>query len=371
MISKPVGKSALFMIAVSVSSMLAQSTSSHGSHSAYPGAVFVMTNNVDSNQILRFGRKADGTLVSLGSTFTGGRGSGGAIDPLGSQNSLLLTPDSGFLLAVNSASGSLSSFAVEGANIELVDVQSTGGSAPNAIAQWNNLVYVLNVAGNSSIVGFHLEDGHLKRIASSTRYLSTALSGGSSINFTLDGKFLLATERLTGQIDAYPVNTDGTLGTAVVTKYPGIFDLAVSAGGTVVAVGSPTITNSIVNSDGSLTLTSAPTLAGGGACWVVVTPNGAFAYASNPGGSLIDGYSVLSSGILTPVGSGNVGVTSSNAKPLDLAISFDGKFLYSDNAGNGSIAIWGINADGTLTAQTPFALPAVDAAAGFNGIAAY
>ena len=36
-------------------------------------------------------------LVSLGSASTGGRGSGGNLDPLGSQNSLLLSQDGGFL----------------------------------------------------------------------------------------------------------------------------------------------------------------------------------------------------------------------------------------------------------------------------------
>ncbi len=170
-----------------------------------------MTNNDTSNQILRFGREKTGALVFVGSSHTGGRGSGGTIDPLGSQNSLLLTQDEGFLLAVNSASGTISSFRVNGSSLELADVEPSGGSAPNALAQWGDLVYVLNVAGNSNVVGFRLEDGNLRRIPKALSYLSTALSGGSSVNFTPDGKFLLATERVTGKIDVFPVNTDGTL----------------------------------------------------------------------------------------------------------------------------------------------------------------
>jgi 6-phosphogluconolactonase len=369
--SKSTVSSAALLVALSASSVFGETSANRNSHDPYPGAVFVMTNSVEGNQILRFGRQANGTLISLGSTPTDGRGSGGNVDPLGSQNSLMLSQDGGFLLAVNSASGTISSFQVDGANLQLVDKKSTGGSAPNAIAQRDNLVYVLNQAGNSSVVGFRFEDGQLSRIPSAISYLSTAISGGSSLTFTQDGKFLLATEKTTGQIDAFPINADGTMGSAVVTKYAGIFDLAVTASGAVVAVGSPTMTSSIVNPDGTLTELSSPTIPGGGTCWVVVTPNGAFAYASNPGGSLIDGYSIAGSGVLSPIGTGNVGTTIAGAKPLDLAVTYDGKFLYSNNAANGSVGIWTINADGTLTAQTPVSLPVADANAGFNGIAAY
>ena len=60
------------------------------------------------------------------------------------------------------------------------------------------------------------------------------------------------------------------------------------------------------------------------------------------------------------------------SKALDLAVSADGKYLYSTNAGNGSVGIWTINqTSGALTAQTFVTLPASDASAGFNGIAAY
>jgi len=364
---KSICKSAALLMAISTSALLAESTN----RSSYAGAVFVMTNNNDANQILRFGRQANGALVPLGSTATGGRGSGGNVDPLGSQNSLLLTQDAGFLLAVNSASGTLSSFEVQGANLKLVEVKASGGSAPNAIAQWGDLVYVLNTAGNSNVVGFHLEDGRLIRIPNGTSYLSSSISGGSSLAFTPDGKFLLAAERATNKIDAFPVNTDGTLGKAVVNNYPGIFDLAITSGGIVLSAGGPTIGASIVNANGAITVLSDPTLLGGGACWVVTTPNGAFAYASNPGGSLIDGYSVSGSGVLTAIGNGNVGTTASTAKPLDLAVSFDGEYLYSNNGGDGSVGIWTIKADGTLTAQTPVVLPTADASAGLNGIAAY
>ena len=58
------------------------------------GAVFVMTNNADQNQVIAFERNADGTLGDSISYDTHGRGSGDTTDPLESQGSLTLSQDS-------------------------------------------------------------------------------------------------------------------------------------------------------------------------------------------------------------------------------------------------------------------------------------
>src|SRR5215469_15039534 len=68
------------------------------------GAVFVMTNAAERNEIVAFRRNADGSLQEGRKFSTGGRGSGGVIDPLGSQGSLTLTLDHSLLLAVNAGS---------------------------------------------------------------------------------------------------------------------------------------------------------------------------------------------------------------------------------------------------------------------------
>jgi hypothetical protein len=362
------GKSAAVLLALSL--FASMRSNAQEKPRGYAGAVFLMTNSNSGNQILRFGRKADGTLVSVGKTDTGGNGTSGGIDPLGSQNSLLLTQDSGFLLAVNAASGTVSSFQVDGAELRLVDVESSGGGFPNAIAQWGDLVYVLNAAGNSSVVGFHLEDGKLTRIPGAVGYLSTALAGGSSVTFTAGGKVLLAAERTTGKIDSFPVNPDGTLGAATITSYPGIFDFAIAPGSEfLIAVGGPTITSNAVDDAAALTNIATTTIFSG-ACWVVVTPTG-YVYGSTGGANVIDGYSLAPSGALTAIGTGEA-ATVPNGKPLDLALSSDGNYLYSLNAGIGTIGVWTIQpTTGVLTANAPVALHAADANDGFNGIAAY
>jgi len=332
------------------------------------GAVFVMTNSNTRNEILQFARNPNGSLFQVGETPTGGNGSGGTTDPLASQNSLLLTSDSLFLLAVNAASGTISSFAVFGVFLIPTDVQSSGGAFPNAIAQWGNLVYVLNASGNSNVVGFNMENGHLVRIPNATGYLTTGLSGGSSLTFSADGKVLLVSERTTGLIDSFPVNADGTLGAATVTSSPGIFDFTTSVtNGLLITVGGPTISSTSVADNAGLTaVDNIPIFSG--ACWVIVTPKG-FVYGSTGGAGIIDGYSLSKAGVLTPIGTGDA-ASIPGAALLDLAVSSGGRFLYSLNSGNGSIGAWTINqSTGVLTAIVGAALPASNA--GYNGIAAY
>jgi 6-phosphogluconolactonase len=358
-------KSAALLVALSLTATVrsdAQETSTTS------GAVFVMTNSNTGNEILQFVRNSNGSLVSVGKTPTGGNGTGGTTDPLASQHSLLLTSDSRFLLAANSASGTISSFAVIGAFLIPTGIVSSGGGFPNALAQSGNLVYVLNASGNSNVVGFNLENGHLSRIPNATGYLTTGLSGGSSLTFSADGKVLLVSERTTGVIDSFPVNEDGALGAATVTSYPGIFDFTTSpTNGLLITVGGPTITSTSVADNGALkTVDSTPIFSG--ACWVVVTPKG-FVYASTGAPSIIDGYSLSTVGAIAAIGTGEA-ASIPGATILDLAISSDGHFLFSLNSGNGAIGAWSINqSTGVLTPNAGAVLPASNA--GFNGIAAY
>lgn len=94
-------------------------------------AVFVMTNSVEANQIIAYSRAADGSLVLRNHYATGGRGSGGTTDPLGSQGSLTLSQDRSLLFAVNAGTGNLSVFRVRGA---LVGPDRTTPTTPGGAA---------------------------------------------------------------------------------------------------------------------------------------------------------------------------------------------------------------------------------------------
>ncbi len=336
-------------------------------------AVFVMTNSATENQILSYTVQSDGSLKAYGTYATGGRGSGGTTDPLGSQGSLTLSQDHSLLFAVNAGSGKLSSFRVDGPRLELADVKPSGGAAPVAVAEHGGLVYVLNFAGNSDVVGFKVDDGALWQIAGSERYLSAANSGASSLAFSTDGKFLLVTEKLTNNIDVFPVNADGTLGTVVVTKdaSSGLFDLVVAPDSAVIALeaGNSSVTPFQIGVTGALTSLSAavPTL-GAASCWHVVTPNGLFLYTSNAGSGTISGFKLTGGGVISPIASTTVATYPTGSTNLDIAASGDSKYLYTVNTGSGMIGVLAIQSDGTL--KVIGTLPAFTAKSGANGIAA-
>src|SRR6202789_4274244 len=190
-----------------------------------PPAVFVMTNNADANQVVAFRRGANGTLEDPRSYGTDGRGSGGTVDPLSSQGSLTLSTDDAWLFAANAGSGSVSVFRVNGAQLELTDRVATEGSEPNSVAQFGSLVYVLNTAGSSSVVGFNFYNGKLVPIPNSQRFLSANGVVSGSVAFSPDGQFLIVTEQKTNNLDVFKVRSDGSLSQATITASvgPGAF----------------------------------------------------------------------------------------------------------------------------------------------------
>jgi len=344
------------------------------------GAVFVMTNAADKNEVLAFERAANGILTYSKTVDTGGRGSGGVNDPLESQGSLTLSPDHSLLLAVNAGSGTVSVFRVHGTDLDLSDRVPSGGSQPVAVTELGSLVYVLNSGGAGSVVGFQLNDGgHLKQIANSTAFLSANATGGASISLSPDGRFLLVTERLANNIDVFPVHQDGTLGPIVANPSPGpgAFSVnfapdgkaIVSETGAAGATNGSAVSSYTILANGTLAAVSQSVATFGAAnCWNAVTPNGKFVYVSNAGSSTISGFAITSTGALTPIGSTVIGSNPAGSTNLDIAVSADGLNLYTLNSGSGNIGVFAINPDGTLTnlgEDGTFAK-----FAGFNGVAA-
>ena len=87
--------------------MAAQAKSDFDAYNS-PRGVFVMTNDAEQNEVVAYDRTPYGTLQGSHRYPTGGRGSGGTVDPLGSQGSLTLSRDGSFLFATNAGSGNLS-----------------------------------------------------------------------------------------------------------------------------------------------------------------------------------------------------------------------------------------------------------------------
>lgn len=74
------------------------------------------------------------------------------------------------------------------------------------------------------------------------------------------------------------------------------------------------------------------------------------------------------SGAITPVGATVVGTNPTGSINLDIAITLDGKFLYTPNAGTGWVSTFSIQLDGTLL--NVGSIDGLNAASGLNGIAA-
>ncbi len=310
-------------------------------------AVFVMTNDANQNSVIAYPRNPDGSLGRGHKFLTGGRGSGGTVDPLASQGSLTLSNDGSLLFAVNAGSGELSVFRVFGNLLLLSDVVPCGGSEPVAVAQYGDLVYLVNAGGTNNVVGFRLNrDQKLKRIPHANYLLSTGSTGPGSITFDPNGRLLLVTEKATNKIDSFGVHADGTLGPIITTPSagPGTFAVQFAANGTalVVETGPAGGTNASAISSyaaypGNPLSVISPSVATQGAatCWLQVTPNGHYVYTANSATSTISGFSIGMDGSLTPLPGTTVATLPAGSTDLDVTVSSNGKFLYSLNTGTG------------------------------------
>jgi 6-phosphogluconolactonase (cycloisomerase 2 family) len=338
------------------------------------GAVFVMTNAADKNEVQSYVRGEDGLLHTVGSFATGGAGSGGTVDPLRSQGSLVLAQGHEFLFAVNAGSGTVSSFAVHGANLTLVDTASSGGSSPVALAYSHGLLYVLNTGGNGNVYGFAvLPNGRLRAIKNSSRPLSADDAGGSSIAFSPDRQLLVATERVTNKIDVYRVRFDGTLSEPVANASSGAVPFAAlfaPNGALTVAEASNSISSYEVLPNGTLKVLTASLPSDGMAtCWSAITPDGPYMYTSNAATSSLSGYAIGRYGALTPLPGTVVATNPAGSVNLDITIAAHGKYLYTLDTGTGSLSVFRIEHDGSL--ESLGIVAGLPAAAGLNGIAAY
>lgn len=317
------------------------------------GHVFTMTNSAGGNEILVFERMSDGTLTPAGAVATGGLGSGAG---LGSQGALVL--DGHWLLAVNAGSNSVSVFRERGGELELRDVEPSGGIMPISVTSAGRIVYVLNAGGDGNITGFRLDrHGDLTPIPGAVKPLSSGASGPAQIEFSPRGNHLIVTEKATNLLLAYPVDRHGMAGDPVITPSTGQtpFGFAFHRNRLVVSEafgGAPlasAMSSHILEGNGALSVVSAAVATNQtAACWVVITNNGKFAYTTNTGSNSISAYELGRDGSLTLIGNGIAGMTG--AGPIDMALSGNSRYVYTTNTGDGSLSVFAVNNhDGSLT----------------------
>jgi 6-phosphogluconolactonase (cycloisomerase 2 family) len=373
--------------ALALTALLAACSAVRSSPDSYEGAVYAQTNET-VNTIVAFGRKTDGTLVKLNTYATGGAGTAGklvpllekvVVDPFFSNDSLIISPDHKLLFAVNTGDGTVTSFKVNAdKTLTRVDRAPSGGKLPQSlgyngdgllyVSNVNNPKNVLNPNGDkrASISGLRVDAlGKLTPIPNSTRELSTDATQPGHVTFSPNGKQLLVIELFAKTISVYPTNADGTLGTPMLNSVPvDAFGSDFIGNNTLITVdvtpfnpGNGTASSFTLNDDGSLTPLTVGVRNGKiEPCWVSITPDGKFAFTSNLDTGTISSYR-LDQGKLSLLNADAAFKPAEGAKsaidyvtsgPVDTFITPDGKYLYQQYSGRGSVVAYQIGADGSL-----------------------
>jgi len=322
----------------------------HGS----AGALYIQTNDAAGNAVLMIPRGADGSLGVPQSVPTGGLGTGGG---LGNQGAVALAKDGRTLYVVNAGSDEISVFRVTTRGLEHAGNVASGGDMPISIALQGHLLYVLNDGAAPNVTGFQVDGlGGLHPLAGSTRPLSAAVPDAAQVGISPDGRKLVVTEKATNLIVGWDIAGTGLLVNRTLTPSSSPTPFGFDFGHRNALL----VTEAVGGAPDAGVLSSYGAGAGGwtavspsvattetAACWVVVTPNGRYAYVTNTGSASVSGYKVGPDGSLELLDAdGKTGDTG--ATPVDAATSHNGRFLYTLNAGADGISAFRIRADGSL-----------------------
>lgn len=310
--------------------------------------VYVMTNQKPHNSIIQFRRANDGSLTRVREVATGGSGTGATkVDPLGSQDSLVLSGDGHLLLAVNAGSNEVSVFKVIHDRLTLRDKVSSRGVFPNSVALFGDLVYVLNAKGSSPhINGFRLDpDGFLHAIDGARVDLPPGSAGANDIRFAEDGTKLLISVSATNQLLVFEVADNGVAGPASSNMSAGASPFGIRFGRNGIAVVSEaagSVSSYSFNSMDALEVISgAVSDTQKASCWISLDRAEQYAYVSNTGSGTISSYQIGGAGDLTL---SKAVAANTGGSPIDSSLSRDSKFIYVVDSAMGRIVILRVNA---------------------------
>jgi len=358
------------------------------------GSVYTLTNNFTRNEVLAYDRAEDGSLSPAGRFDTDGQGSGayeassgmlivGSVD--GQSSPVDLGGGNDLVFAANAGSDTISVFSVAGSGLELIEAQDSGGERPTSLTLNDGILYVLNSGGTQtgaglclgglpSITGFTVADtGELSPIPGSTRELSGGASSAcAQISFNPAGDTLIVSQWISDRIDTFTVGENGVAEGPIVNETSGFgpFGFSFDAEGRLITSenfqqleGESGVASYEVGADGRLTPVGATVKYGEtDPCWVIVSPDGQFAYvaAFGPGPiakvaseesrrGVISSFRIGTDGVLEPLDpqAGDVGVGLS-----DIAMTSDGRFLYAINSFEGTVKGFAVGDDGSLTMIT-------------------
>jgi 6-phosphogluconolactonase (cycloisomerase 2 family) len=124
----------------------------------------------------------------------------------------------------------------------------------------------------------------------------------------------------------------------------GMLYVSEAAGG---APGASTVSSYHVGSNGMISRVEGPISAGQtAACWVVLTNNEKYVYATNTGSNTVSSFLADADGMLDVLSA--TAASTSISTPIDAVLSNNSKFLYVLNSGTESITAMSVDNHGTL-----------------------
>ncbi|MBM9509087.1 lactonase family protein [Actinacidiphila acididurans] len=367
---------ALFAAPTASAAGTATAPASHRAEVDAGGAVFAQSDNTTANTVVAYHRAADGTLDQQAVYPTGGRGGvldGSVVDHLASQGSLAYDRAAGLLYAVNAGSDTLTVFAVHGDRLERTQVVPTSGSFPVSVTYHDNRVWVLNALGGGSIQGYVRLGDKLVRVAAWHRALGLDPQAApqfthtpGQISFTPDGgKLVVTTKAGANTVDVFSLGLLGTPAAApVVTSLPDAVPFAFSfdpAGRLQLAEAGPNAVETFVlHPDGTLASLGRTATGQAATCWI--TGTGDKLYVSNAGSANLSAFRARPDAAPVPLGT-----TATDPGTVDAAVSSDGRTLYAQTGGQGTVDEFAVHTDGSLTRIGSVTVPG---AIGGEGIAA-
>ncbi|WP_156924394.1 lactonase family protein [Derxia gummosa] len=351
------------------------------------GIVYVMTNAAGGNRILSYARAPGGKLQALPSATvdTGGLGGSGnaAVDPLGSQHSLVYDPASRLLFAVNAGDNTVSVFAPGnfGGKPRRTALVSSGGNIPVSLAVADGVLHVLNAGGTGRITSFVIgPDGSLLRkgtvdlgLANATSIPFAQIPAPGDIGVDALSRRLIVTHAGGGRLFSFDLDEAGLpTGAPAITPAPGAapFSFAVTPYGSVLVAeaGSGAVSSfDVPPTPASTLLLNTATVANGQAatCWIVADADG-HAYVANTASGTVSEYRYKRGGGLELV---NAVAARPGGAPTDITLAGRGRYLYALSPAAGSVSGYVINREsGAL--QSVAAVTGLPANQGLQGIAA-
>jgi 6-phosphogluconolactonase len=221
-------------------------------------------------------------------------------------------------------------------------------------------VYVVNESGTGGVMAFSInpETGDL------TKLNEVSANGGGPTHVSLDrtGKYVMTANYGTGEINSFAIQSDGRLGPAIASTIAGqnahqILSAPVGTAVYVPCLGSNYLAQYSLNTlTGQLTALTPPTLnvVTGGPRHMAFHPSQPWAYVLKELNSTIQAVSLeegtqqlklLGTAISTrpnpPGGNNNTGA--------EVQVHPTGSFVYTSNRGDNSLALFTVNADGSLS----------------------